>query len=59
MPPDAATDGSCRPSRNNGRIIDLYADNPTTIRAAISGVAGIRHVDDTIHSRECAALVLD
>ena len=58
MPPDATADSICSPSHDGEKIVHLDTYNPTMISAAIARVSRKGHINDTIHNRECTALVL-
>ena len=41
MSPNAAADGCCSPAMHIGRVVDVHADNPAMIIAAVAHVAGV------------------
>ena len=58
MSPNAAADSRCSPAMHVGRVIDVHADNPPMIIAAIPQVARVLRVYDPIHKGEATPLFL-
>ncbi len=56
--PNTAAHGCCSPAMHIGRVVDVHADNPTMIIAAVAHVAGVGRVYDAVHQRESTALFL-
>ena len=56
--PNTAAHGCCSPAMHIGRVVDVHADNPAMIIAAVAHVAGVGRVYDPVHQRESTALFL-
>jgi len=56
--PNAATHRHCSPAMHIGRVVDIHADNPAMIIAAVADVAGVRRVYDPVYQRQATALFL-
>ena len=48
----------CRPAMHIRRIVNVHADNPAMIIAAVTEISGVRHVDDPVHKSQCASVFL-
>ena len=58
MSPDATTNGIRGPSHDVGRIVDIDADYPAMIRAAVAEMTGVGNIDTAVHQSEPTSLAL-
>src|SRR5262245_29760698 len=49
--PNATADSRCSPSMHIGRVVDVHADNPAMIIAAVAHIARVGRVYDPVHQR--------